>query len=96
MKVFDYSKFCNPVPHRIVIFTKKKSNSLRKYLNKFGIGVRTLFVPMHRQPIFNRKNKFENSEGLFNTGICLPSAPSLTSKQIDFICNTIKKFYDYK
>lgn len=96
LKVFDYSKFCNPVPHRIVIFTKKKSNSLRKYLNKFGIGVRTLFVPMHRQPIYNRKNKFKNSEVLFNTGICLPSAPSLTIKQIDFICNTIKKFYDYK
>ena len=45
---------------------------------------------------FNKNWKFENSEVLFNTGICLPSAPSLTSKQIDFICNTIKKFYDYK
>ena len=92
--MFDYSKFCEPVPHRIVIFTEKKSNSLRKYLNKFGIGVRTLFIPMHRQPIYNHKNKFENSETLFNRGICLPSAPSLTNKQIDYICNKIKKFFD--
>ena len=94
LSVFDYSKFCEPVPHRIVIFTEKKSNSLRKYLNKFGIGVRTLFVPMHRQPIYNHKNKFENSEDLFNKGICLPSAPSLNNKQIDYICNKIKFFFD--
>ncbi len=65
--MFYYSKFCEPVPHRIVIFTKKKSNSLRKYLNKFGIGVRTLFIPMHRQPIYNNINKFEKKYGEIKT-----------------------------
>lgn len=92
IRFFKYSKFCNPVPHRIIIFTKNRSNSLIKFLSKEGIGVRSLFMPMHRQPIYNYKKKFKNSEILFNTGICLPSAPSLKTKEISFICNKIKNF----
>jgi len=94
IKFFNYSKFCNPVPHRIVILTKGKSSSLRKFLNKAGIGVRSLFVPMHRQPIYNIKKKFENSEILYSTGVCLPSAPSLQDKEIIYVCNKIKKFFN--
>jgi perosamine synthetase len=94
LRLFNYSKFCNPVPHRIIIFTKNKSDSLRKFLNKEGIGVRPLFMPMHRQPIYNFKKKFKNSEILFSTGICLPSAPTLKKKELGFICNKIKKFFN--
>ena len=92
LNLFEYSKFCNPVPHRIVIFTKTKSKSLRKFLNHAGIGVRQLFMPMHRQPIYNLKKKFKNSEILFSKGICLPSAPSLKDKELNFICNKIINF----
>ena len=94
IKLFYYSKFCNPVPHRIVILTKTKSSSLRKFLNKAGIGVRSLFMPMHRQPIYNIKRKFKNSEILYSTGVCLPSAPSLRDKEINYVCNKIKKFFN--
>lgn len=94
IKLFDYSKFCNPVPHRIVILTKTKSSLLRKFLNKAGIGVRSLFVPMHRQPIYNIKRKFKNSEILYSTGVCLPSAPSLKDKEINYVCDKIKKFFN--
>ena len=94
IKFFNYSKFCNPVPHRIIVLTKTKSSSLRKFLNKAGIGVRSLFVPMHRQPIYNIKKKFKNSEILYSTGVCLPSAPSLQDKEIIYVCNKIKKFFN--
>ena len=94
LRLFNYSKFCSPVPHRIIIFTKNKSDALRKFLTKEGIGVRPLFMPMHRQPIYNFKKKFKNSEILFSTGICLPSAPSLKTKELSFICNKIKKFFN--
>ncbi len=94
IKVFNYSKFCDPVPHRIVILTKTKSSLLRKFLNKAGIGVRSLFMPMHRQPIYNIKRKFKNSEILYSTGVCLPSAPSLKDKEINYVCNKIKKFFN--
>ena len=94
LSILKYSKYCNPVPHRIIIFTKTKSRSLRKFLNESGIGVRQLFMPMHRQPLYNLKKQFRNSEILFNTGICLPSAPKLKDKEINFVCNKIKKFFN--
>ena len=96
LNLFEYSEFCNFVPHRIVVFTKTKSQSksLRKLLNLAGIGVRQLFIPMHRQPIYNLKKKFKKSEILFDTGICLPSAPTLKDRDLNFICNKIKKIFN--
>ena len=82
------------MPHRVVIFTKKKSSNLIKYLSQNGIGVRTLFMPMNRQPAYNIKKKYKNSEYLFNHGVCLPSAPVLKKKEIKFVCEKIIKFYE--
>jgi perosamine synthetase len=87
---FDISKI---VPHRIVIFAEK-ARLLLKYLVKFGIGARTTFMPMHTQPCYKFKGKFPVSEQLYKSGICLPSAPSLKKKDINFISNKIKKFYN--
>lgn len=93
LTIFNYNKLCNPVPHRIIIFTKSNSASLRRYLNGYGIGVRSLWMPMHRQPIYNSKKKFVNAEILFKKGICLPSAPTLKDKQLNFVCNKIQNFF---
>mgnify|MGYP000861772450 CR=1 FL=1 len=94
IKVFDYSNQCRAVPHRVVIFTNKKSSNLIKYLSQNGIGVRTLFMPMNRQPAYNIMKKYKNSEYLFNHGICLPSAPVLKKKEIKYVCEKIIKFYE--
>ena len=51
-------------------------------------------MPMHRQPLYNLKKQLKNSEILFNTGICLPSAPKLKDREINFVCNKIKKFFN--
>jgi len=96
IEIFKYNKYCNAVPHRIVIFVKKNSKRLLKYLNNNGIGVRTLFVPMHSQPAYNTKKNFINSKKLFETGICLPSSPKLTEQKILFICSKIKYFCEKK
>jgi dTDP-4-amino-4,6-dideoxygalactose transaminase len=94
VEIFKYNKFCNAVPHRIIIFVKNNSNKLIRFLTNSGIGVRTLFLPMHNQPAYNQKKKFLVSNKLFLKGVCLPSSPKLTKKQILFICNKIKYFYD--
>jgi perosamine synthetase len=86
---FDISKI---VPHRVIIFAEK-AKLLLKYLVKSGIGVRTTFMPMHTQPCYKFKGNFPVSQELYNTGICLPSAPSLKKKDINFITNKIKEFY---
>jgi perosamine synthetase len=86
---FDISKI---VPHRVIIFAEK-AKLLLKFLVKSGIGVRTTFMPMHTQPCYKFKGNFPVSQELYNTGICLPSAPSLKKKDINFIANKIKEFY---
>ena len=79
------------VPHRNIIFYKN-AKKLIVYLSKKGIGVRTLFMPMHSMPAYKHKGNFKNSKILFNTGICLPSAPNLSVKNINHITNLIQKF----
>ena len=96
LKIFNYHPLCNPVPHRIIVFEKNNSKNLLKYLNNNGIGVRTLFSPMHKQPAYNIKKSFSISDKLFKTGICLPSSPRVTKRQILYICKKIKKFYEKK
>ena len=93
VEIFKYNKFCNAVPHRIIIFVKNNSKRLIRFLTNSGIGVRTLFSPMHNQPAYNMKKKFLVSNQLFLKGVCLPSSPKLTKSQILFICNKIKYFY---
>ena len=90
IKFFQYSDK-RMVPHRNIIFYKD-AKKLISYLSSKGIGVRTLFMPMHSQPAYKVKKKFLNSMKIFKKGICLPSSPHLTKKQIKIICDTIKYF----
>lgn len=80
-------------PHRIILFVEN-SKELIEFLSNEGIGVRTLFMPMNSQPIYNYKGDFPITEKLHKSGICLPSAPSLSDNDISFICNKINIFYD--
>ena len=51
---------------------KFKKDNIMNLLNKYGIGTRSFFYPMHNQKIFkkmkifNSRNKFKNSEFLFS------------------------------
>jgi perosamine synthetase len=92
VKVFKFDTH-QIVPHRIIIFAEK-SNLLLKYLVNCGIGARTTFMPMHSQPCYNFKGNFPISQELYKSGICLPSAPSLKIKDIHFVTNKIKEFYN--
>jgi len=93
VNLFTFNKEGVKVPHRNIIFVPQ-SHSLIKHLVANGIGARTLFMPMHSQPCYNIKQDLKITEKLYNTGVCLPSAPSLTKNDINYICNTIKNFYN--
>lgn len=92
VRVFNFNSNGNTVPHRVIIFVPNAKN-LITYLTSLGIGVRGMFMPMHSMPAYNKKGDFPNTQEIFKTGVCLPSAPSLTDKNIEFICQSIKKFY---
>ena len=67
-------------------------------LNKFGIGTRPFFWPMHRQNIlknlklYNSK-QFKNSEYISKYGFYLPSSLSLKKTEIDFICQKVNLIF---
>lgn len=92
VRVFAFNPDGNIVPHRVVIFVPNAKN-LITYLTSLRIGVRTMFMPMHSMPAYNKKGDFLNTQKIFKTGVCLPSAPSLTDKNVEFVCQSIKQFY---
>lgn len=78
------------------ILAKKNLSGL---LNKKGIDTRDFFIPMHKQPVFNRlglfkKEKYPVAEYLSKHGFYIPSGPDISKKQLEYICNMIKDIYE--
>jgi perosamine synthetase len=92
VKVFEFTSEGEIVPHRNIILVPKAAD-LIEHLVENGVGARTLFKPMHSQPCYNRTDEFPITDKLYKTGVCLPSAPSLTNNDIEYICQLIKQFY---
>jgi len=71
-------------------------------LLKHNIQTRNFFIPMHKQKIFqkmkifNKKQKFKNSEQLSKNGFYLPSGLAISNKEIDFVGNTLLKILQNK
>lgn len=92
VKVFKFNPEGDIVPHRILIIVPQ-AKGLIQYLTSLGIGARTMFMPMHSQPCYETGQQFAITEKLYNRGVCLPSAPTLTRENIEFVCNAVKNFY---
>jgi len=90
--LFKFSPDCDAVPHRVLIFVPD-APPLISYLTRLSIGARTTFMPMHSQPCYSTNEHFPVTEKLFATGVCLPSAPTLTQDKITFVCSSINEFY---
>jgi perosamine synthetase len=70
-------------------------DQLAETLAKAGIETRTFFCPMNRQPVFKDLPGFQSdrcpvADRLWETGLYLPSAPSLTDGQIETVSEAIK------
>lgn len=69
-------------------------DQLRAYLAEHGIETRTFFIPMHLQPIYYQAFKgqrYPASEMLCQRGFYLPSASSLTPREIDYITEMVRQ-----
>jgi perosamine synthetase len=65
----------------------------RIFLENNGIETRPLFYPVHTMPMYSKKySKLPNSEDVGMRGINLPSYPSLSKIDIEYICDQIKLF----
>lgn len=85
-----------------VLINKKAGMSVNKIRMKLahkGIETRPFFVPMHRQPIYKRKDRrfpdlsgeFPVADMLSKSGFYLPSSSSLTESQIEYIAKALLK-----
>jgi aminotransferase in exopolysaccharide biosynthesis len=54
-------------------------------LSKQGLGVRPIWYPLHKLPIFKDHNYFgkDNSSDLYQTTFCLPSSVSITNQEME-------------
>ena len=72
---------------------------LRKFMHESGIETRMLWNPLHKNLAFRKFKKTSslvNSETAFNNSICLPSTPSLTKIQQDYVVKEINYFFSNK
>ncbi len=88
------------IPFRVCII-HEKAHELMSYLKDNGIEPRTFFYPLHKQPCFKylQEERHDQSDDYFPNaifgyehGVCLPIFPTLKNNQIEYICETIKKF----
>lgn len=73
-------------------FTREE---LRLKMEEENIETRPLWKPMHLQPVFADCPYYgDNTEGrLFDDGLCLPSGPTLTDKDIERVAGVIREMY---
>ena len=81
----------------ILILNKKiTAMKFRKELKKLKIETREFFWPMNKQDAFKKKHlklvsNYKNSEYLSKYGFYLPSGLDTSDKDINYICQSIKK-----
>ena len=79
---------CILVDPEVAGFTRE---DVRLHLTNENIEPRPLWKPMHLQPVFSQAPFYGDgtSEKLFETGLCLPSGPSLADKDIHRVVEAI-------
>lgn len=71
-------------------------NDLMKRLEQKGVETRTFFIPLHNQPFLKKsrlasKQRFPVAEDIARRGLYLPSGSGLKKKEIEYVCDCIKK-----
>ena len=66
--------------------------ALRVYMLSKKIEARTVWKPMHKQPVYKNAPAYVNgvSETIFKVGMCLPAGPYVTDDDVRYIVASIK------
>tara|TARA_B110000014_G_scaffold247747_1_gene221513 strand:- start:794 stop:1927 length:1134 start_codon:yes stop_codon:yes gene_type:complete len=75
-------------------------NNLANFLNKKGIMTKVFFDPIHLTKFYQNnlhytKNKLKTTEKVSSEILSLPMFPGLKTQEIDYIINSIGKFFKY-
>ena len=66
-------------------------DQLMRKLLKYRIDSRQFFIPLHLLPMYRQGKRLPVAEDLYKRGISLPTSPSLSEKEIMYICEVIRK-----
>ncbi len=85
--------FSSLAPFRFSFRTKHRKE-IAQYLELNGVQTRSCFYPLNKQPKFKNYRTLECavSQDAYDLGICLPVHRSITKKEVDYICEIIKKY----
>lgn len=102
VKLPKYSNDIKPCWHQFVIRSQYKGE-LCSFLAENDIGVGTFYpVPLHKQKAFlNNITNYEGkslpvAEEISSESVCLPIFPEMTDDQVDYVIETVNKFYEGK
>ena len=98
----QYSSDIKPCWHQFVIRSDYKQQ-LCNYLTEHEVGNGTFYpVPLHKQKAFhidNCKNPDDClpvAEEISSQSVCLPIYPEMTDDQVQYVIDTVNKFYEDK
>lgn len=97
-----YSSDAKPCWHQFVVCSDYKQE-LCSYLSEHGVGNGTFYpVPLHKQKAFHARNcknpgdKLPIAEKISSQSVCLPIFPEMTDEQVEYVIETVNKFYGSK
>ena len=97
-----YGTETKPCWHQFVVRSEYKSE-LCAYLSENGVGNGTFYpVPLHNQKAFSTSNcknpgvSLPVAEEISSQSVCLPIFPEMTDEQVQFVIDTVNKFYEDK
>jgi len=78
---------------------RRDAKEFAERLRKDGVDTRPFFLGMHEQPIFHKMGLFKDehysvAEKIAKQGLYLPSGLTLSEKQINKVCISIRKFLE--
>jgi len=82
-----------PYYKTIVLIPTLERDKIIKYCNTCGVTM-TGFVydpPVHKQPIYKKKQKYFNSDFFSKHHLCPPNYPELTDEEVEYICKVMNE-----
>ena len=80
----------------ILLSTNKLRNKLVSFLTKKQIMTKIFFEPIHKSKFYenSRNLRLINTNDISSRIISLPIYPQLTKNEMDYVCDSIKEFFE--
>ncbi len=84
----------NTTPWFIDVLVDKR-DELQEFLKQKSIGTRIMYPPINRQMAYNLDGEYPVSAKVGKMGLWLPSGSQLKDEEIEYICESIRMFYNF-